>query len=226
MKNKIIEVTIPEACTENWDEMGQCEGFRFCKACSKNVIDFSGYTNTEIINVLANAGSAVCGRMSQSQLNQLNYRLTIVPTKNRNWMKYLCVLAIGASVLNHNAEAAIVVKPVELFRTAYNPQKEKAEEPVILRKVYGFMFSSHNNVPIAGLKLRLKGTNLTAVTDKNGRYEFKINDNLYWKYNELIAEGSEYLVTFNLDYKVVKQKDYYPYKAEFTILGKIAVSYK
>jgi len=225
MKNKINEVTIAEPCSQNWDEMEKGKGFNFCTACSKNVIDFSGYTNAEIINSLANAGSVVCGRLSQSQLNQLNYHLTVVPTKNRNWMKYLGVLAIGACILSHSAQAATKIKPVELFETTKNTQKEKADEPVILRKVYGFMFSSHNKVPMVGLKLRLKGTNLTAVTDKNGRYEFKIDDNLYWKYNELIAEASEYVVAFNLDYKVVQQKDYYAYKAESVVLGKIAVSY-
>jgi 4-hydroxy-3-methylbut-2-en-1-yl diphosphate synthase IspG/GcpE len=37
MKNKINEVTIAEPCTQKWDEMDQGEGFKFCKACGKNV---------------------------------------------------------------------------------------------------------------------------------------------------------------------------------------------
>jgi len=225
MKVPFTEITIAEPCTQNWDEMEKGAGFNFCTACSKNVIDFSGYSNAQIIQTLANASSALCGRLSQSQLSQLNYHLAIVPATNRNWMKYLGVLAIGASILTHSAEASTIRESVEMVKSENNHQLKRTADPVILRTVYGFMFL-RSKVPMVGLKLRLKGTNLTAVTDKNGRYEFKIDDNLYWKHDELIAEGSEYLVSFKLNNKTVKQQDYYPYKAEYAIMGKISVSYK
>lgn len=83
MKTRINEVTIAEPCLQNWNEMDRGEGFNFCKACSKNVIDFSGHTNAEIISVLAGASSSVCGRLSHTQLIQLNHHLSIVPTMNR-----------------------------------------------------------------------------------------------------------------------------------------------
>jgi len=226
MKTRINEVTIAEPCLQNWDKMDKGEGFNFCKACSKNVIDFSGYTNAEIISALAGASSSVCGRLSQTQLNQLNYHLSIVPTTNRNWMKYLGVLAIGVSVFTHNASAVPIRKSVEIVYTKDIFQLNKADEPTILRIFYGYMFLRNNKVPMVGLKLRLKGTNITAITDKNGRYEFKINDKLNWKYNELIADDNKYVVSFILDSKTVKQKDYYPYNTEDIILGKIAVSFK
>lgn len=228
MKTRISEITIAEPCTQNWDEMEKGAGFNFCTACSKNVIDFSGYTNAQIIQTLAGASSTVCGRLTQLQLNQLNYHLIVVPAKNRNWMKYLGVLAIGASILTQSTHATPKRESVELIKPKNDHQANKPDEPVILRTFYGYMFLKNNNanVPMAGLKLRLKGTNLTTVTDKNGRYEFKVDDSLYWKHNELIAEGSEYLVALKLDNKTVKQQDYYPYKAEYAIMGKINVSYK
>jgi len=225
MKVPFTEIAIAEPCTQNWDEMEKGAGFNFCTACSKNVIDFSGYSNAQIIQTLASASSTVCGRLSQSQLSQLNYHLIIVPATNRSWMKYLGVLAIGASILTHSAEASTIRESVEMVKSENNHQLKRTADPVILRTVYGFMFL-RSKVPMVGLKLRLKGTNLTAVTDKNGRYEFKIDDNLYWKHDELIAEGSEYLVSFKLNNKTVKQQDYYPYKAEYAIMGKISVSYK
>lgn len=226
MKTQITEITIAEPCTQNWDEMEKGSGFNFCAACSKNVIDFSGYTNAQIIQTLASASSNVCGRLSQSQLNQLNYHLTLVPATNRNWMKYLGVLAIGASILTHSAAAATIKKSVEIVKSKNDHQLKRTADPIILRTVYGFMFLRSSKVPMVGLKLRLKGTNLTAVTDKNGRYEFKIDDNLYWKYNEIIAVDSEYMVSLNLDNKTVKQQDYYPYKAEYAIMGKIIMTTK
>jgi len=226
MKARINEVTIAEPCFQNWDEMEKGAGFNFCTACSKNVIDFSGFTNAEIINVLANSGSSVCGRLSQMQLNQLNYHLAVVPATNSNWVKYLGVLAIGVSVFTYNASAVPIKKTVEIVRSKDAHLFNKADEPTILRTFYGYIFLRNNKVPMVGLKLRLKGTNITAVTDKNGRYEFKIDDKLNWKYNELIADDSKYIVTFKLDAKTVKQKDYYPYMAEDTILGKIVVSFK
>jgi len=224
MKVPFKEISIAEPCTQNWDEMEKGAGFNFCAACSKNVIDFSGYTHAEIIQTLASASSTVCGRLSQNQLNQLNYHLSVVPASSRNWMKYLGVLAIGAGILTHSAEAATIREFVETIELKNNHQLKKNAEPVILRTVYGFMFLNRSKVPMVGLKLRLRGTNLTAVTDKTGRYEFKIDDNLYWKYNELIAESSEYMVALKLDNKTVKQQDYYPFKAKYAIMGKISVS--
>jgi len=61
-------IRIPEPCFENWNEMSSREQGRHCNACSKTVVDFTGWHPQEILFYLkANAGT--CGRFRNDQLN-------------------------------------------------------------------------------------------------------------------------------------------------------------
>jgi len=41
MRTKRFTISIPEPCTENWNEMTPTERGKFCAHCQKDVIDFS-----------------------------------------------------------------------------------------------------------------------------------------------------------------------------------------
>ncbi|QNR85595.1 hypothetical protein H9N25_03730 [Pedobacter riviphilus] len=223
MKTRINEVTIAEPCLQNWDEMDKGEGFNFCKACSKNVIDFSGYTNAEIISVLAGASSSVCGRLSQSQLNQLNLHLSIVPTINRNWMKYLGVLAIGMSIFIMDARAENLKTPIEITNGINNKIDDK--KPVVPKRIYGYV-NGVDNKPVAGIRLSILDTKYTALTDKNGRYEIVLDNNFDVKKNQLTVESIQYTALLILDFSKEKQNNLRLKKAESMIMGKIMIAPK
>eukprot|EP01012_Entosiphon_sulcatum_P049988 TRINITY_DN68732_c0_g1_i1.p1 TRINITY_DN68732_c0_g1~~TRINITY_DN68732_c0_g1_i1.p1 ORF type:complete len:226 (-),score=30.64 TRINITY_DN68732_c0_g1_i1:587-1264(-) len=223
MKTRINEVTIAEPCSQNWDEMEKGAGFNFCKACSKNVIDFSGYTNAEIIQILANSGSSVCGRLSQSQLNQLNYHLSVVPTSNRNWMKYLGVLAIGMSIFATDAKAEKLKTPIEITKSIHNKTDDK--KPVIPKKIYGYVIGADNKV-VAGIRLSILDTKYTALTNKNGRYEIVLDNQFDISKNQLVVESKHYSAFLTLDFSKEKQNDLQLKKAEPIMMGKIAIAPK
>ncbi len=68
---KHIRVTVPEPCHEKWDEMTPQDKGRFCKACSKVVVDFTLMTNSEIFRFFDDVShSKVCGRFNSYQLNR------------------------------------------------------------------------------------------------------------------------------------------------------------
>jgi len=223
MKNKINEVTIAEPCTQNWDEMDKSEGFNFCKVCSKNVIDFSGYTNAEIINVLANAGATVCGRMSQSQLNQLNYHLAVVPTNNKNWMKYLGVLAIGMSIFMMDARAENLKQPIEIT-TSVN-SKSGHNKPVVPKRIFGYI-TGIDKKPIAGIRLYILDTKYATLTDKNGRYEILLDKKFDISKNQLVVESLRYSAFLTLDFTQEKQKNLEIKKVEPMIMGIVLIAPK
>jgi len=223
MKNKISEITIAEPCLQNWDEMEKGEGFNFCKACNKNVIDFSAYTNAEIINVLANAGSSICGRLSQTQLNQLNYHLAIVPTSNRNWMKYLGVLAIGMSIFMMDARAENLKTPIEITRGINNKTDDK--KTVVPKKIYGYVIGADNK-PAAGIRLAILDTKFFALTDKNGRYEITLDNKFDLNNNKLVVESMRYRAFLTIDFSKEKQISLKLNKAEPMIMGVVIPSIK
>lgn len=204
MKNSTAQVTIAKPCTQNWEEMEKGSGFNFCKACSKNVIDFSGHTNAEIISLLAASTSSVCGRLSETQLNQLNHYLLVKPA-NRNWMKYLGVLAIGASIFAQEANAAIPPVATEISKKINNNKKDD-KKPAVVNKVTGKILGVDKK-PLAGIRLVILNTKYHALTNDRGEYEILFKSGLDTKNNSLSIESVNYSAVMKIDYTKVKQKD-------------------
>lgn len=223
MKTRINEVTIAEPCLQNWDEMDKGAGFNFCKACSKNVIDFSGHTNAEIISVLAGTSSSVCGRLSETQLNQLNYHLSIVPTSNRNWMKCLGVLAIGMSIFVMDARAENLKATIEITNCINNRVDDT--KPLVPKKIYGYVIGADNK-PAIGIRLVIADTKFFALTDKNGRYEITLDDKFDVSKNQLVVDSIQYSAFIILDFSKEKQNNLTLKKAEHMIMGKIMIAPK
>lgn len=197
------------------------DGQTYCEVCSKCVIDFTGYSNAEIIKSLVGSETEVCGRISQIQLNQLNYYLVVAPA-NRNWMKYLGVLAIGVSIFTQDVQATTPKKPMDIAKTIAG-KGLKEDDPKIIIKFYGYVFLGKDK-PAARMRLRLKNTAITTLTDINGRYEIEIDDNFDRRYNTLITEDSTYVTSFNINFNSPKQNDYYPSKLQQNFLGGISIS--
>ena len=65
-----VYLHIPEPCHENWEAMSTAAQGRFCQSCSKQVIDFSGMSDTQILTVLSQAAGNTCGRFTGNQLER------------------------------------------------------------------------------------------------------------------------------------------------------------
>ncbi|RZJ77089.1 MAG: carboxypeptidase regulatory-like domain-containing protein [Flavobacterium sp.] len=216
MKTKAISIQIADPCQQNWETMEDRNKERFCESCQKCVVDFSNHTNAEIVKAISEAKDEVCGRLSVEQLNQLHYYLVAVPS-NKNWLKYLGVLAIGASLFANEAKAIGVKVPVEITTT--NGKSITDAKPIKTKMIYGYVVDE-NNKPIADSVVLITGTKFSAKTDKNGRYELLIPGNLDVKINRLKIASMQYYVEIN--YNVVKQKNLVLHSTPM-ILGKIAI---
>ena len=62
-------IRINEPCNQDWNKMTILEKDRFCKKCQKNVIDFTEYKKSQLLEFL-NTNEKVCGRLDQSQLKE------------------------------------------------------------------------------------------------------------------------------------------------------------
>ncbi|MBC7861678.1 MAG: hypothetical protein IAF38_01815 [Bacteroidia bacterium] len=81
MKQRSFKLTIPEPCTQSWDEMEQRKGGRYCLSCSKVVTDFSGMSNYEIASFLMQQSTGVCARIPVSKMNDTFYYAGKKPMK-------------------------------------------------------------------------------------------------------------------------------------------------
>lgn len=67
--------SIPEPCSENWNEMTATEKGAFCQKCSNEVHDVSHMSNEEIVDLIGSEKKIPCMRMRPSQEKSLNLHL-------------------------------------------------------------------------------------------------------------------------------------------------------
>lgn len=218
MKNSNALVTIAEPCIQNWEEMDQKDGFNFCQACNKCVVDFTGYSNADIIKTLANASSEVCGRLTEIQLNQLNYHLVVAPA-NRNWMKYIGVLAIGVSIFAQNVNASVLTEKPETQIVEKLRSHADEKKPITIKKISGRILNE-NKKPLTGVRVVIMNTKYYASTDKNGNYEIKFTSGISNENKILAVQSARFSGNMTLNYAVEKQVDLL-LKMEPMIVGKI-----
>lgn len=69
-----MEISIKEACHENWNDMSPNEQGAFCSKCVKTVIDFTDKSLDEIKSFFAGrAQESTCGRFEDKQLSALSF---------------------------------------------------------------------------------------------------------------------------------------------------------
>ncbi|MFP4844260.1 energy transducer TonB [Winogradskyella sp. PE311] len=69
-------ISIPKPCHEDWSKMTENEKGRFCKSCSKTVVDFTKMTTNKIEDYIRNnEDQLICGHIKQSQLNAINLKI-------------------------------------------------------------------------------------------------------------------------------------------------------
>lgn len=121
---KKIVLQIQEPCHEDWHKMLPEEKGRFCMACQKKVIDFTGYTDRQVATFFKKPmGENVCGRLTNDQLN----RALTIPQKRIPWIKYFFQFAIPAFLvsLKTSAQPAIQGKIRVEKNTSVNLPKIK-----------------------------------------------------------------------------------------------------
>src|SRR6185312_6832780 len=96
-KQNTLTVTIPDPCTQNWDNMTANGNGRHCGSCNKTVVDFSTFTDKQLVEFLNKIKGEVCGRISPYHVN----RPMLVPVKATNlaWHKLLFGAAFVAGIV-------------------------------------------------------------------------------------------------------------------------------
>ena len=69
MKNQ-FRFSIDNPCSEKWDKMIENGNAKYCLNCKKNVIDFTQFSDKELINYFTKNKKNVCGRLNENQLNK------------------------------------------------------------------------------------------------------------------------------------------------------------
>lgn len=164
-----IQLSIPDPCHENWDNMTPTQGGRFCKACAKQVIDFSKMSDTDVLNyfnIVKN--ESVCGRAYPDQLNR---PIAPPPEKKLFWYwNYLVTFFLffskstGAKAQGRlKLVTAVGLKPIKKIDA--NNLLQQAASPVGFTIHGSIQDANGNNVSSAGIKLQHAAYGVSADID-------------------------------------------------------------
>ena len=70
MKAAPLKIEVPNPCSETWDEMQAMDRGKYCQSCAKQVTDFAGFTDQELVHYFKNRTSETCGRFRLDQLHR------------------------------------------------------------------------------------------------------------------------------------------------------------
>jgi hypothetical protein len=121
---------------------------RFCAACSKTVVDFTGLSDREVLAYLARAGRGLCGRFSTEQVGR---GLELMPAKRgvRWWWQWLVAgLLVSAEVRGQGRPKVEVVVAAPPTRVKALELTERAKVKVLPEAV---VYSESRRYAIAGL---------------------------------------------------------------------------
>lgn len=166
----IKKITLRNPCRENWDDMKPAADGRFCFSCQKNVVDFSGMSTDEILGFIA-GGSYVCGRIGQDQLESINYALLYKQRIIFNWRKFSWAAAMLSMAPFIKTQAKTFVK------TEQGPVIQKnisTAADTAVKKIWGIVVASDDNLPIPGVVVRVKGANAATQTNTNGSFSVDV----------------------------------------------------
>jgi hypothetical protein len=167
-----IQINIDRPCSENWNNFPKTvSDFTLtghCASCSKNVIDFTTWSDERIKEYFEQRPTNVCGRLKKSQMKEYVIQPNTKPRSNR----FLTVLlSLWLLLFARNTDAqTIVIEPPErevLFprRPATTIAPQDAE--YVIR---GSVQFSEDNSPGAGTNVVQKGTDNGTVADENGSF--------------------------------------------------------
>jgi len=131
---KYIQIQTP--CSEDWNTMTPNEKGSFCQSCSKNVLDLTKMSNTEIHSViLQNQHQSICTRIQNTQLDSLNLEYERWSRGTRSHMQRAMVASLLIvfgltlfSCTNQQQEEQIRITQKKLTEVVQQQQNETPEK--------------------------------------------------------------------------------------------------
>ncbi len=191
---KLLTLSIPEPCHEDWNKMTPEEQGRHCLNCQKTVFDFTKSSDEQIIETITKDKN-ICGRYISTQLN----RELVLNRKERN--NYLSWLASGLFALMSFNSQTIFAQSKPAIVKVENAQNLK-DNPSLneLIEVKGHVKDNYG--PLPGVNVHIKGTSKFTQTDFDGNYKIWVNEGATLIYSFIGYNILERKIQKNLNHDV------------------------
>jgi CarboxypepD_reg-like domain len=226
MATNALILSIPNPCSENWNNMIPQEKGRFCDTCQKCVVDFTAMTDAAVLDYFNKNNGKICGRFDKRQLDRV---LIINDKRFQKRFNIAASLLLLSSLGFGNTVKNDAVLPLEIQQ--FYPQKLISQEPKKTSKepllnemitISGSVFNSKKE-PIIGAAVLIKGTTTGAITDTLGGFSISLPKEYFEKgvlVVSLVGYRSEEYILSNFRFSEPLMIDY---KAEEMVMGEYIV---
>jgi hypothetical protein len=175
MRKGIQQISIDTPCHQKWSDMLPADQGRYCESCSKNVTDFAGFTNEQILQLIASSGK-ICGKLDATQMKRFNLFLTEKKSASLSFKKLGLFLALALAGAT-KAEAKIKIK-VEQAADKQKAQQNNIADTIAYRIITGTVTSNSDKLPLPGAVVKVPGTTIGTQADINGKFQLRIAHNV------------------------------------------------
>jgi len=173
MKNTVT-ISVKEPCTKNFSTFSTTKKGGFCQSCEKEVIDFTKFSDKELVRYLSSTNKKTCGKFNVMQLktykpNSLHHMKHAMIYKGIAMMSFsllaLCTMEVKGQ------KRASVERPIEITMPEVMGDISYVEIEQTKYTVTGTIVDEANE-PLPGVNIVLKGTTVGTQTDFDGKFEF------------------------------------------------------
>jgi hypothetical protein len=169
---KVITLSLPKACSEQWSNFAPTTQGGWCNSCRKEVVDFTSFSEKQIIDYFSKTAGNTCGRFQASQLKA--YPTESLPTVEPGWMFLkagLLGLCLAFAPKPSSALPLRTMEPRQDFQ-GQSSVEVKQHSSIPFLKITGTVKSEEDGALLPGVNIVLKGTMIGTVTDENGQFKF------------------------------------------------------
>ena len=188
MKRTRYQLELRAPCSESWETMPPVPHGRFCQSCAKQVVDFTGLTDDQVLFLLKKSGGTLCGRVAETQLDRdlVSRSETSVSARLFKIFAGFFLLASTKSL----AQQPIVKQPRALTHAPteqelFEAKKRHDPDYTLQTWVKGRVISAETKVPVEGAWVMINGMGYAAVSDSSGLFRILLPDSLANQSNRL-----------------------------------------
>jgi hypothetical protein len=195
-KPKNLKLSIPEPCSQNWNYMTSAEVGRHCDNCEKTVIDFSTFTDRELVEFFKKATGKICGRLNQYQVD----RPMPVTEQSRHSHFHRAIfgtalvagIAASADGQIHTQSVTPVQVPIPSTPTGQVKMGEIKIPAKEQHTIHGVVRDSKTKQPLVSAEVFVEKIDSVVYTDSNGVFTLSIPDSLIGKKIKVLFSASGY----------------------------------
>jgi len=174
-------LSIAKPCGESWANMSKSEQGNFCSNCQKHVLDFSGLSDTALVEWISKTNGSICGRLSPDQMNRI---IATNPSTSFTTPFYKKIAAgflmLGlfenqASASSGDKNLKQVVYPVQSkTETKLNEEDLTGGKDSLQYVIEGVVRDSKTKEPVAFAVVAIPSLKRGSETDKDGHFKFTV----------------------------------------------------